>query len=58
MNLLIFFRDAVKPAFQPIRRKSQLLRLNSGDCSNEIEDHLLPWLLEDLVEDTPVLAIQ
>jgi ornithine decarboxylase len=52
------FWDSVKIAFQPIRRKSQLLRLNSNDCSNEIEDHLLPWLLEDLVEDTSVLTMQ
>lgn len=59
MNL---FRDTVKPAFQPIRRKShydaQLLRINSTDCSNEVEDNMLPWLLEDLIEDTSLLTIQ
>jgi ornithine decarboxylase len=52
------FWDSVKPAFQPIRRKSRLLRPNSTDCSNEIEDNMVPWLLEDSVEDTSLLAIQ
>jgi ornithine decarboxylase len=56
------FWDTIKNAFQPIRRKpqfdAQLMRLNSNDCSNEIEDDMLPWLLEDVVEDTPVLTIQ
>jgi len=52
------FWNSVKTAFQPIQRKSQLIRLNSNECSNEIEDDMLPWLLEDIAEDTPVLAIQ
>jgi len=56
------FWTTVKPAFQPIRRKSQydaqLMRLNSNECSNEIEDNMLPWLDEDLIEDTTVLTTQ
>ena len=55
-------RDTVKAAFQPVARKVQLdahyLRLNSSDCSNEIEDDMLPWLLEDIAEDTSVVTIQ
>ena len=49
-------------AFQPVARKVQLdahyIRLNSSDCSNEIEDDMLPWLLEDIAEDTSVVTIQ
>lgn len=52
------FWNSVKSAFQPQRRKSQIFRLNSTDCSNEIEDDMLPWLLEDLFEDTTVVSIQ
>jgi hypothetical protein len=51
----------VKAAFQPIPRKAQvdtpIIRLNSCDCSNEIEDDMLPWLIEDLNDDTTVLTI-
>jgi ornithine decarboxylase len=57
------FWYTVKSAFQPRRKKSQfdaqLHRLNSNDCSNEIEDDMLPWLPEDLIEDfIPVLTSQ
>jgi len=52
------FWDTVKTAFQPIQRKPQLIRRNSNECSNEVEDIMLPWLLEDLVEDTPFLTSQ
>jgi len=56
------FWSTVEEAFQPIRRKSQFdaqyLRLNSNDCSIEVENNVSPWLLEDLAEDTPVLTIQ
>jgi len=45
-------------AFQPQQRKSRVFRLNSTDCSNEIEDDMLPWLLEDLFEDSTVVSIQ
>jgi hypothetical protein len=34
------------------------MRLNSNECSNEIEDNMLPWLDEDLIEDTTVLTTQ
>lgn len=53
-------RNSVKSAFQtqPQQRKSRLFRLNSTDCSNEIEDDMLPWLLEDLFEDSTVVSIQ
>jgi len=56
------FWTSVKSAFQAPRRKSQFdvqfIRLNSNDCSNEIEDDMLPWLLEDIIEDTNVVTIQ
>ncbi|CAF1052411.1 unnamed protein product [Adineta steineri] len=55
------FWDTIKEAYQPPRRKSQydaqLMRLNSTDCSNEIEDDMLPWILEDPIEETPVVTI-
>jgi len=60
--LNIIFRDSVKNAFQPVQRKSQfdaqIMRVNSNDCSNEVEDIMSPWLLEDLAEDTSVVTIQ
>ena len=34
------------------------MRINSTDCSNEIEDTEVPWLPEDFIEDTPVVTIQ
>jgi len=52
------FWNSVKLAFQPQQRKSRVFRLNSTDCSNEIEDDMLPWLLEDLFEDSTVVSIQ
>lgn len=56
------FWDTIKAAFQPAQRKCQFdshpIRLNSTDCSNEIEDDMLPWLLEDLTEETTVVSIQ
>ena len=53
------FRNTVRAAFQPIGKKHQFdKRLNSNDCSNEVEDDMLPWLLEDLVEDISVITIQ
>jgi len=48
------FWNSVRAAFQPIQKKSPIMRLNSNDCSNEIEENMLPWLLGDLVEETPV----
>jgi hypothetical protein len=63
--LFIFFfmlRDTVKAAFQSVPRKYQIetaaTRLNSTDCSNEVEDDMLPWLPEDFAEDTTVVTIQ
>jgi ornithine decarboxylase len=54
------FWDTVKAAFQSIPRKfpadTSTIRLNSSDCSNEVEDDMLPWLPE--AEDTTVLTIQ
>jgi hypothetical protein len=55
---ILFFRDSVRVAFQPVRRKSQIIRLNSNDCSNEIEDVMTPWLLDEPVEDMSFLRIQ
>jgi ornithine decarboxylase len=56
------FWDTVKDAFQPIQRKSQfetqMSRLNSTECSNEVEDIMSPWLIEILADDTPVVTIQ
>ncbi|CAF3899678.1 unnamed protein product [Rotaria sp. Silwood2] len=56
------FWDSVKAAFQPIRKTSQYdtqsIRFTINDCSNEVEEDLLPWLIEDSVEDMPVLTIQ
>jgi len=34
------------------------MRLNSSDCSNEVEDDMLPWLPEDFAEDSTVVTIQ
>lgn len=50
------FRDTVKRAFQPAPKKCR--RLNSTDCSNEVEDDMLPWLLEDLFEETAMISSQ
>jgi len=56
------FWGSVKAAFQSVPRKYQvdtsIIRLNSGDCSNEVEDDMLPWLPEDFAEDTTVVTIQ
>jgi diaminopimelate decarboxylase len=56
------FWDTVRAAFQSVPRKFQfetpVIRLNSSDCSNEVEDDMLPWLLEDLSEETTVVTIQ
>jgi len=56
------FWDSVKAAFQSVPRKYQIdtpiIRLNSSDCSNEVEDDMLPWLPEDFAEDTTVVTIQ
>ncbi|CAF2213587.1 unnamed protein product [Rotaria magnacalcarata] len=56
------FWDSVKDAFLPKLKKyqyeTQLVRLNINECSNEVEDDMIPWLLEDSVEDTAVLTIQ
>jgi ornithine decarboxylase len=55
------FWDSVKAAFGTVPRKYQVdtavIRPNSNDCSNEVEDDMLPWLPEDLAEDTTVLTI-
>jgi len=50
------FWDTVKRAFQPAPKKCR--RLNSTDCSNEVEDDMLPWLLEDLFEETAMISSQ
>lgn len=34
------------------------IRLNPSDCSNEVEDDMLPWLPEDFTEDSTVVTIQ
>jgi len=56
------FWGSVKAAFQSVPRKHQIdtsaLRLISGDCSNEVEDDMLPWLPEDFTEDTTAVIIQ
>jgi ornithine decarboxylase len=56
------FWDTVKAAFQIAPRKYQVdtsvIRLNSGDCSNEVEDNMVPWLPEDLAEESTVVTIQ
>ncbi|CAF0778663.1 unnamed protein product [Rotaria sordida] len=56
------FWDSVKAAFQTIPRKYQVdtsvIRHNSCDCSNEVEDDMLPWLPEDFIEDATVVTIQ
>lgn len=51
-----FFRDAVKRAFQPAPKK--VPRMNSTDCSYEVEDDMLPWLLEDLTEEAAIVSSQ
>lgn len=50
------FWDTVKRAFQPAPKKCH--RLNSTDCSYEVEDDMLPWLLEDLFEETAMISSQ
>lgn len=56
------FWTTVKAAFQTVPRRFQLdtsiIRLNSGDCSNEVEDDMLPWLPEDFAEETTIVTIQ
>jgi hypothetical protein len=60
--LFLSYRDSVKPAFQSIPRRAHvdtsMMWMNSGDCSNEIEDDMLPWLLEDWIEDSVVVSMQ
>lgn len=52
----------MKAAFLSVPRKYHLdtpvIRLNSSDCSNEVEDDMLPWLPEDFTEDSTVVTIQ
>lgn len=51
--------DALRPAFQPIRPRPPVdTSLVPYDCSNEVEDDMLPWLLEDLTDDATVVTIQ
>lgn len=56
------FWDTVKDAYRPQQRKSmmdtQFIRLNSSDCSIEIEDDMMPWICEDYVEDAPCVTSQ
>ncbi|CAF1260468.1 unnamed protein product [Rotaria magnacalcarata] len=56
------FWDSVKAAFQSIPRKHQvdtcIMRLNSCDCSNEVEDDMLPWIPEDFIEEAAVVTSQ
>jgi ornithine decarboxylase len=56
------FWGSVKAAFQTVPRKHQvdtsIIRLNSSDCSNEVEDDMLPWVPEIFAEDTTVVIIQ
>ncbi|CAF3231529.1 unnamed protein product [Rotaria socialis] len=56
------FWDSVKDAFLPKLKKyqyeTQLVRFNINECSNEVEDDMIPWLLEDSAEDSAVLTIQ
>ncbi|CAF1435003.1 unnamed protein product [Rotaria sordida] len=56
------FWNSVKAAFQPTRKTRRYnkpsIRFTATDCSNEIEEDMLPWLLEDSSEDTPILTIQ
>ena len=59
--LISFRRTTVKAAFLPVPRKyhdTPAIRLNSTDCSNEVEDDMLPWLPEDFTEDSTVVTIQ
>jgi len=52
----------VKAAFLSVPRKYQvdpaIIRINSSDCSNEVEDDMVPWLPEDLAEDSTIVIIQ
>jgi hypothetical protein len=61
-NFFFVFRNTVKGAFQSVPRKysidASILRLNSSDCSNEVEDDMVPWLPEGFFEDTTVVTIQ
>jgi len=56
------FWETVKTAFEENIKKNQLkarfTRLVSGECSNEIEDDMMPWLPEDLTEESSIVAIQ
>jgi ornithine decarboxylase len=56
------FWTSVKAAFLSVPRKYQvdttMIRLNSGDCSNEVGDDMLPWLPEDFYEDSTIVTIQ
>lgn len=58
----ILFRDSVKAAFQSVPRRFQadtsVMRLNSCDCSNEVEDDMLPWIPEDFIEDSAIVTSQ
>ncbi|CAF1027271.1 unnamed protein product [Adineta ricciae] len=52
------FWDQIKEAFETPARKARndnhFIRLNSTDCSNEIDDDELPWIPEDLSEEALV----
>lgn len=56
------FWDSVRAAFHSVPQRRQadasIIRLNSCDCSYEVEDDMLPWLLEDILEDATVVTIQ
>jgi hypothetical protein len=61
LNFDFLCRGSVKAAFQSVPRKYQIdtsiLRLNLSDCSNEVEDDMLPWLPEDFGEDTTATVV-
>ncbi|UJR21120.1 hypothetical protein I4U23_024220 [Adineta vaga] len=56
------FWDSVKDAFAMPSRKlpvdGHFIRMNSMDCSNEIEDEELPWIPEDIAEDQMFVTSQ
>lgn len=53
------FWDAVRPAFQVSKPRPPVdTSVIPYDCSNEVEDYLLPWLLEDITDDATVVTIQ
>ena len=52
----------MKAAFLSVPRRYQVdsatSRANTGDCSYEVEDNMLPWLPEDFAEDATIVTIQ